>query len=626
MPLIQILFFATIYIILSELSGRFLTRSASTFNSYLLRFAMRQILGSLLMVSFYAIVSTGFKTIFILCIPILAYIALHFKHKENTQTPQINISDIVIIILTLVFSGCFIYLTIKGDLSNGLKIPVKDQAFYSNIARGLANGSSESLMNDFSSLGIDAATSPYHYYELWQSSMFIKMFDINPLIAQSGITYSYSLMLLVLIVYGSLQEQVKSKTHILSGFLVAITFIFHREFLTYFFNSENGMDSILFDGNFKFLHIIPPFLISVLLLINGENKFGLVLFLTLIPINTATIPWVLLTAGTLSFILTIKKGLIFKLKGRKAEMAFLFTFGILLFYYIKISGNSNSQNYVKSIGGIINNILSNGLRSHIGNLILLSIAIIILKSRIGHKYRNALLFIYASLLYGLIGRAILDTNQNSFQIYKSAGFLFVFGMTMTIAIWISEQKKRQKYILLIPLFAIFMFAENFVYISHIFKPNISKYSNEYVEKLSQLTTKNPIGLKIINTEKMSNLMKNPIYAGFNEYFIFNNKMFNTIIINGESLLPDVSDNSYHAQTLRNEFMPNLIYNRLSSCKLYETNDSIRKNCFKYYLTKFKPEFMIVDKGVAIPEYISEHLKFEITDNNYSDETIYYLKN
>lgn len=194
-------------------------------------------------------------------------------------------------------------------------------------------------------------------------------------------------------------------------------------------------------------------------------------------------------------------------------------------------------------------------------------------------------------------------------------------MVFLLGIQWNKNEKLSVYFFLVPLLAIGLFIQNYSSISHVFKKNISKYDIGYIEQITKLKLDNSTGLKIINTGKMTNLMKNPVYAGFNEYFVFNERLNCVPIFNSDQLLPAENDHSFQSDALRKEFLPLCYYNKVTGNSPYEKDSLKKSQALKNYIKNYKPSFLIVDDGCEIPLELKKYLGISITDPNSNEKFI-----
>lgn len=606
--------------------GQLISNKYRPFKGNLLNFAFKQILGSIAFVAIYAVVFTMFRTVFVLVIPLL--IAVYYLTKKqivNTLSKdKMVFTDFVFPVIFVFFSTLISFLVIRGDLSSGMKVPIKDQAFYSILAKSLSAHSTETFKSMLTEYTNASGLFPYHYYELWLASAFIKAFNVNPLLAQSGITYAYSLFVVFCLVMGTLEvSTVKTGRKILFLFFT-LTFVFHRSWLAFIFPGDLYSDSIFYDGHYKFIHLIPVFLLIISLIYHKQNFLAALFFLMIPAINSVTLPWV-----GLAFVLL----LIFAFFLYRPQQIFkhhiwfivvLLTYLIFGVYYIKILESTNGSGFIKSIGGIVFNVLINGSKWLLINLVLIAALIYFsVKSKSGNM-RDVFVFLIVVFASSILARALMDTNQNSFQIFLSASFLLIYSMVLLLGIqWLKNEKWSRSFLIL-PLLSLALFIQNYGSISHVFKRNISKYDIGYIEKIANLKLDNSKGLKIINTDKMTNLMKNPVYAGLNEYFVFNDMLYCAAIYNTDQLLPAEDDQSFQSNALRNEFLPLCYYNTVTETGPYVKDSLMKSNALKNYIKNFKPSYLIVDDGCETPLEFNAIIETPIIDSN-SKERFYKLK-
>lgn len=618
---LKICFGLLFLITLAQFLGLMITKGRSIHIDTISNFAFTQQLGSIFLVTIYAITITQFKTIFICTIPILIYFARYYRTKAINI--KFDKNEIFTFIFYFLIASVFAFIIIRGIEFDDLKVPIKDQASYAMIVKGLNQHQVENYAITLFPLEEISKASPYHYFEIWMAAIISKILGYNEILSLTGVSTAFILFNLFCAVYSWFRNY---KFPIWNKYLAisaSILFPLIRGFLHYFSNDEYYWDSIFFDGSLKFIFLIP-FFISVLKLQYLERGREAILLLMLLPIlNTILLPTILLSIIIYIFIhlifrISLPSG-IFKIDYIITVICFI----ILLALYTIIISSGEGVDVIKSIGGIVYNILNNAKKWFlINSLLLISTCYLVFKLKEKISV-SSLILIFSLIFSGLIVRAIFDTTQNSFQLFTSISFLSVYGLTLINFQGFSSLNKRvalytfSVYFILVSI----MFSENYKSIKHLFIQQISAYSLDYTKEISKIKLTNPIGIRFVNSKSRSNLMKNPSYVGLSDYFPLTENMDATVVMNVNVLFPESIDQSHHANSLRKEFKNSSFF--IKSMK-YDpiTHDSIDLHSrIQLYITTFKPEFCIVEPEAIIPEYLNKYILQTITDSNSGEKIL-----
>ena len=585
---------------------------------------VRIILGSAAMTSLWALIVTKGQTMFILAIPIMILISLSLNKNDvlNTKSSLSKI-NVLALLLFLIIGITLGYLNIRGTDLNGMKVPINDQSFYTTITNGMYTLNTESSIAylkpyySFESLNI-----PYHYFECWLAVILKTIYNFNTHLIISGSVTAFSFICIFTSFYLFINSW-STKNKIL-GIGLAIIFVFYRGLVHYLpsigQNFSQSTDSILFDGNQKLIYILPFFLLGFWYVFAKQESLGILILLLLPSLNIVFLPSIIvgicLYLG-FKFIYQIQN-----LKTYFTENRILFisliTFAICLLIYLKfIALNSVNTGIVTSIGGIVSNMISNGLKWLLINSIILLIIIFLLLKNKNKTYWKIFILSLSIALAGMFGFAVLDNNQNAWQIYACASRFSSFALALLLLYMIKNNFQSFKIALFTFIVIIsFMFIENYSSINYLPMQKISSYDSNYLNKINQLKFKNKVGIKIVNAENRPSLQRNPVYAGICNYLVLTENAYSTVVLNIDDLLSISKKDSiiyfesYKNQQLANEIIkisPFLNYSKL-------INQTISKNEFRSYqinfLKHFKPEFCLIDKGMDIPEFITYKEKFE----------------
>jgi hypothetical protein len=615
MVFLKILLGLGVLVLVAHFIGMLLSSGRMAHNNSLMNFAFSQQLGILGLVCIYAAVLTHMKTVFICSIPVLVYVAIQFRKLPKGSKWGISRKDLYLILIFFVLAALLAFVLVRGHEIQGMKVPVKDQASYAMIVKGLNIYPVENTSPYLYGMDPGMKPCPYHYFEIWLAAAVSFMLGYNAVLSLTGVASAFILFNLFCLVYSIFrQDSMTSATKFAAGFC-CLLFPVQRGFMHYFANDEYYWDSIFYDGNFKFIFLLPFFISSLCLLWSRSDKLAICMLLVLPLVNTVLLPVVFLALMLYVMLLLIFR-MSFPFHLLKIGFILVVTaYIVLMAVYLFGISSDNGASIVTSLGGIANTILSNGSKWGLINCLLL-LACIILAWRIKDTLFTSSFFLILSLVgSGLILRAVFDTNQNSFQIFSSVAFLSVYGLTLLLMRGLIYNFPGKPvavfggYIIM----SLWMWAENYPQVKHVFSPKISAYSQEYLDTVSTLQFTNPIGIRFVNGASRSNLMKNPTYAGISDYFPLTQTIHSTVVMNVDQLFPSPEDSSHHAESLRREFRQGSVFIRTTDYDPGSSDSAELSSKILQYVNRYKPQFCIVEKGSVIPDYIKSKVTKVIVD-------------
>ncbi len=605
----------------------FWRKDVKSFQNIIVRF----ILGSFNGVAVYAIIAAKFHTVFALAIPLLFSIG-YLLNKQTFETTSIKKHQIFAFIIFLFVAICFGFLNVYGIDFNGLKVPINDQSYYTSVANCTTHFSSESsiaYLNQF--YNFEKTIILYHYYEYWFTSFIYQITHFNVHFILNGIITSFSLFSIFTACY-LLLNSFTNKYHWLLV-IASILCLFLRGINHYFPNSEldfiQATDSILFDGNQKLVYPLPFFILGIYFVFTfAQKQLGLLVLMLLPILNIVFSPSIY---GAFAFYFSVVICLSFKsiLTQLKEHLLFIINailFIILLAIFIKYSSmNLGKEGFVTSIGGILSNIFRNlKLWFFLQLPLLCAICYFIYVSK--NKHHIYILALLLGIVFsGALGYAILDNNQNAWQMFACASRLSVIGLFLFL---IHLSKKNLKYffiiVSLVSILSLLMFLENYSTISHLPLKKISSYSSTYIQEISKLKFKNKVGIKYVNAATRPNLQRNPVYAGIVNYFCLTENAYSTVVMNVQDLMLMPKDTIVNFEVLKNNaivkeiitFSPFLSANKMgnSSYNIKSLEDEQEK-----FIRKYLPEFCILENGIQLPENIKKYVSKSLYDKGTKEQ-------
>src|SRR6185312_4345533 len=145
---------------------------------------LNSFLGVFTLVCLYSYIIVGFKTINLLSGLVLAYLC--FKNGSRFKFDKLNVkelSPLLYIFLTVfILCGCYtLPLSIEYDVR-----------YYSKIAYSLREFKQENFYHFYNQYNtLFNGTTPYHYFEMWLTSLITLPFSIKTVIALKYFTYPF---------------------------------------------------------------------------------------------------------------------------------------------------------------------------------------------------------------------------------------------------------------------------------------------------------------------------------------------------------------------------------------------------------------------------------------------------
>lgn len=180
-----------VLLLLSLLAGRIINKIGRSGRGNSSSVFEQLITGILLLVSLYAIVITGGRTIFL---PIVLLIVLGTWLKENRETPEqekVSLRSVFLLMgSALLIYGCFFSQAFIGGADGTVRYASGDYAFYARLAEFLNIRGLETYKIDYNSAVL--SVQPYHYMDIWSTALVSRF---------SGLNGYFSLILVVLPVF-----------------------------------------------------------------------------------------------------------------------------------------------------------------------------------------------------------------------------------------------------------------------------------------------------------------------------------------------------------------------------------------------------------------------------------------
>ncbi len=229
----------------------------------------------------------------------------------------------------------------KNDFN--FRIPSKDSFFYGRLSEKLLTSSYETVFAFHQDSNAVLGTTPYHYFELWLSAFFSKIFSVSGYIAYSLFTIPL-LQVCVWVGIIAIFEQKKCEKISLATFIYSFALLFLGGIYLPFYSDVKGFQSTYWLTNTLFTGLSEHyfFWIAVFLSFQKKNYIACVWIIFMIPIISPTL-WAACWTGLffiVSFLFYQQK--ILFLQKYKLELIafFVIPFFYFLFYYLTQSSQS----------------------------------------------------------------------------------------------------------------------------------------------------------------------------------------------------------------------------------------------------------------------------------------------
>jgi hypothetical protein len=616
----KIAFFFFLFSSFCYLAGFLSLGRKSIFNDFIKDLLFKLIFGSIVLVAVLSLFKTSGKTIYLAFLPLILYTVYHNRFNGSLIEHKLKVNNLLIVFLQMIFAIALSFLLIQGDLINGQKALHLDQVYYASLAESIWQTGLESFQSVYLNNISDIASSPYHYFELWLTGFAKNIFNVNSLFALNGIVFPFYVFLFSLTVYVFLRENI-SQNQVFILFAMSVVFFLTNGFSLF----NNELSVILYDGGIKNIYPISFALFSFFLFKEGKLTHSFVFILLTSLVNIVIFP--AMVGGLFSYLLIIfiffRKDFIGLTKDNYFVISIVLFFLLFAIYLFYIASSNQETGMQKSLGGLLYNIRDNSILWFKEQFLLVGAVLFFTYKSSNINLKKIVLFVFCIAVMAVFSRALLDNNQNAFQILNAIKFIVNYVLLLVLLILFLDYFKNSRTIVLISviLLSVAQFLLGFKYFDHNFRSKIYAYTSEYVNELNAIEIKNPVGVKVVNASLRPLLQRNPVYIGFCNYMPFIKNIKTTVVLNIDSLLTE--DIPGFKSNINIEFIN-------SSFFVSQTNYQVRsglsswENSILIYLSKLKPQFCIVEEGVELPMVLEKFVLKEITDSGTGEK--FYLLN
>jgi hypothetical protein len=593
--------------------------------------------GYIISITIFSIVQTGFKTVNILYILLLLFALWEILRMPSRH--EIEITNTKLKHVLLVFGSTFFFygLAYYSVHNPSGFIPFNyfdtDYILYAKIAKYISITGQENGYNHLNVLdSYYNGPEPYHFFDLWGSSLSHYLFGVNHYLGLKLIIYP-TFYFLVFIGVICLFQKLSSINILLAlviicfgGFFLVIPELQSVKFLQ---NLSNITTNLFNPGLYK-LSYFYVFILSAFLLYKKE-LFGLTIIclLGLIIANIISAPTIL-TALFLVIILSFRLKLITKEK-LFTNLFYLFVLSVALIAFYGITKTERAglagAEITSPLALIQESFSTQNLKTQ-RNIILASVIYLVLlyfpvlflliqnRSRI--RITNlALVFIISSVLISIFIWALLFNELNSSQVFYniSTSMINVAAFGLIVA-------SINKGVLSIKTRSISVWALNFIIaltisiniINSAKKINthhVETHSYEFLKKIYETVPENELIATLkapIEMEEMHSKY-NAVYPLGNYLFLFD-KNINSLNISDLDTPIDTTSNMNRIRSYK-AIRDGLFY-RFS--KLDENKNLNRNDLTIKFLEEFNIKFIIASKYAEVPQILSMNVKSVIADS------------
>ncbi|WP_338769494.1 hypothetical protein WAF17_09955 [Bernardetia sp. ABR2-2B] len=592
-------------------------------------------------VSFLSVLTSIFfkngQTIQIVLLPAIFFLVYFvFQSKKNIKRNYFfrDKNKVFILIfgssLIWLFNAAFVFdisAIFEGGNNFTFLIPSKDSFFYGRLSEQLLSSKYETVFAFHEDSKAALGTTPYHYFELWLSAFFVKIFSVSGYIAYS----LFTIPLLQICTWIGILAIYEQKNYFKLGFkvfLYSVGLLFLAGIYFPFYTEIKGFQSTYWLTNSIFTGLSEHyfFWIAVFLCFQNQNYRACSWVIFMIPIVSPTL-WAACWTGLffIGILLLHQQKLVF-LKTYKLEIIafFLIPLCYFLFYYFTKSFQSVVNIDISILVLSESNISLLGILKELtlylfGFFVIYILFLILFYSEIIFFFRtfqkkSAILFFIGGVLGGVLFYILLPFHQERFQFLRN--FILPFIQVSIIYFFITKQNYLNSKVKI--LFS-FLLLYGFGFTLHWFwketQPN-QVYSQTYLNSIeNKLIQKKELKRgAILHT---SDYYDDKLLFNQNENFEIEGRYlaFKTSLEGFYNLdmvcidyqnraTSSFSETDIFAVWL-NKKLQNQILNEKMIC-----DDSLKW----LFVKEKKLDFVVIGKNVSIPSEIQSKIQFQVQDS------------
>lgn len=586
----QLLGFSGIALILFALSlllGLFLFNVK--LNNSIKTYFVNSLLGLFTIISLYSFVIVGIKTINLLSFIVLVY--LFILNTEKFKIQKIEVSSLlpVLYIFPIVF---FLY----GSFSLPTSIE-NDVRYYAKIAYSLGEFKQENLYHFYNSYetGFNGLM-PYHYTEMWLTSLFNILFNIKSIIAIKYITYPFLISCISFGVLGFVNNK---------RFLYFILFIclsllpFHL--VSVFGSGFTVYTSFWLRPNF----IVYYFMLLPLFYFIIEKKWELLFLISIIASSTSVvlIPALFGSLFLLSVFLVYKKeitkkefiNLNFLLLVSVVIMAILF---IVFAPALNLLANQSFVQIIKESLSVWKAVIYSIVTISIECGFLVFVAFVLNKYLVKKEAFNLILcIVLLQIIIGVVFFQMLNQLDNSYQFpyvaFSAGGFILIIAIILAVDNLKNSYLKYAFFLLLISI-GFYSSQKSFDFKSmsdslenkNLLKNNVSPewITNVKVYLKNHENAKGGFMLSKSDLKEISPKSRNCVTNQMGSFIAYITDNCNLPSLNCKDTLLSDKNNVNKKSFLKTESWIRIFPNYTAIC---DVNEYLKKNEFNYFICSKK---------------------------------------
>lgn len=582
-------------------------------NSYLKVFA-NLLCGIIASVFIYSIIITPFNAIMIgLLIPFTFILSSFIKQNKVRErllkTLALNTKTIFLCVIVLL-AICGYHVFFLWDIDNRLLIPpLDDHVFYARVSDYMNNKGVESSYLDYFNSNNPA---PYHYFELWVTSLIIRIPGLNTILVQE---ISLNGIFFLLLYFGGLAIVNSVKKVTVIDIIICLFIAFFEGIKLPLFPNVlyHQKDFFFFDNPMirqKLYMVSILFIASVLLLLRQRKDIALLILLIGCFLNISLVTTVPFIVIVLSIILRTEN------KIKIITASFLTIAFCYLFYSLNNTSafwkdNPSLLVMVKDTFSSFTNIkiaFDNTAKSLIEILLIFFPFLFVfyfLKKRdnsVGNILISTTLLIITVVLISAIVWSVFTLKSDSLQLFDNIAIPAVNIYFFTLVLLLLSQLNSVKLYLLYSVFGIwcvFCFINTNQNLLIDKNGNINNYSPEYLHSVKEkLLTMNDNGGRLVKFEGTYNNFKIHFHVyAYKPYLAMIKNNINITMLQSTDNITDWDESQYRSQEKIIEDMQffNRYINKQKSLNKFVSEEQSRIN----YIKENNLQFIIADKGVEI---------------------------
>jgi hypothetical protein len=593
--------------------------------------------GYIISITIFSIIQTGFKTVNIFYILLLLFAlwqVLKMPARQEIEKTNTKLKHV----LLLIGSSCFFYgLAYYSAYNPGGFIPFNyidsDYILYAKIAKYISITGQENGYNHLNLLdSYYNGPEPYHFFDLWGSSLVHYLFGVNHYLGLKLIVYPtfYFLVFIGVICLFQKLSSIKIFLALLiiwfGGFFLVIPELQSIKYL----QSIGGITTNLLNPGLYKLSYFYVFILSAYLLYKKEH-FGLAIIclLGLIIANVITAPTIL-TALFLVIILSFRLKMITK-KECYTYLFYLVALSVSLVAFYGITKTERAglagAEITSPLALIQESFSTQNLKTQrniiLSSVIYLSILyfpvlFLLFHNRALIRIKNlALVFIITSVLISISIWALLFNELNSSQVFYnistslinvSAFVLIVASLNNGVLSIRAASKAGWVLNILIALTIVINIINS---TNKIHTHHFETHSYEYLKKIYETVPTNELiaTLKAPNEMEEMHSKYNAVYPLGNYLFLFDR---NINSVNIGDLDTPIDTTSKMNRNRSYKAIRDGLFFRFS--QLDENKSLNRDDLTIKFLDEFNIKFIIASKDVEVPQILSMNVKSMIADS------------